>query len=106
MWVEFDYDEDYIYYVLWNPVTYQLEFDNTYTANDYGTERILTLGSDLNPVAVQISISYGSNLVDKLRTWVVTKEEYPQVIDQATYDALPATKNTDWIIRFIFTEEA
>jgi hypothetical protein len=60
----------------------------------------------LNPLAVQISISYGSNLVDKLRTWVVTKEEYPQVIDQATYKALPATKNTDWIIRFIFTEEA
>lgn len=106
MWVEFDYDTDYIYYVLWNPVTYQLEFDNTYTANDYGTERILTFGDDLNPLAVQISISYGSNLVDKLRTWVVTKEEYPQVISQAQYDALPATKTTDWIIRFIFTEEA
>lgn len=106
MWVEFDYDTDYIYYVLWNPVTYQLEFDNTYTENDYGTERILTFGDDLNPLAVQISISYGSNLVDKLRTWVVTKEEYPQVITQTAYDALPATKNTDWIIRFIFTEEA
>ena len=105
MWVEFDYDTDYIYYVLWNPVTYQLEFDNTYTANDYGTERVIT-PNNLNPLAVQISISYGSNLVDKLRTWVVTKEEYPQVIDQATYNALPATKNTDWIIRFIFTEEA
>lgn len=106
MWVEFDYDTDYIYYVLWNPVTYQLEFDNTYTENDYGTERILTFSDDLNLLAVQISISYGSNLVDKLRTWVVTKEEYPQVIDQDTYDALPASKNTDWIIRFIFTEEA
>jgi hypothetical protein len=49
-------------------VTYQVEFDNTYTENDYGTERILTFGNDLNPLAVQISISYGSNLVDKLRT--------------------------------------
>lgn len=105
MWVEFDYDTDYIYYVLWNPVTYQVEFDNTYTANDYGTEKILTWMSDLNPIAVEISTSYGSNLVDKLRTWVVTKEEYPQVIDQDTYDDLPATKNTDWIIRFIYTEE-
>ncbi len=105
MWVEFDYDEYYIYYVLWNPVTYQVEFDNNYTANDYGTERILTFGDALNPLAVQISISYGSNLVDKLRTWVVTKEEYPQVISQAQYDALPATKTTDWIIRFIYTEE-
>lgn len=105
MWVEFDYDTNYIYYVLWNPVTYQLQFDNTYTANDYGTERIFAPNT-LNPLAVQISISYGSNLVDKLRTWVVTKEEYPQVIDKDTYDALPATKNTDWIIRFIFTEEA
>ena len=106
MWVEFDYDENYIYYVLWNPTTYQVSFDNTYTANDYGTERILDSGDLINPVAVEISTSYGSNLVDKLRTWVVTKEEYPQVIDQDTYDDLPATKNTDWIIRFIFTEEA
>ena len=106
MWVEFDYDTNFIYYVLWNPVTYQVEFDNTYTANDYGTERILDTADMLNPVAVEISTSYGSNLVDKLRTWVVTKEEYPQVIDQDTYDDLPATKNTDWIIRFIFTEEA
>ena len=106
MWVEFDYDTNRIYYVLWNPVTYQVEFDNTYTANDYGTERILDIADMLNPVAVEISTSYGSNLVDKLRTWVVTKEEYPQVIDQDTYDDLPATKDTDWIIRFIFTEEA
>ena len=106
MWVEFDYDEYLIYYVLWNPVTYQVEFDNTYTANDYGIERILKSNNKLNPIAVEISTSYGSNLVDKLRTWVVTKEEYPQVIDQDDYDALPATKNTDWIIRFIFTEEA
>ncbi len=105
MWVEFDYDESYIYYVLGNPVTYQLEFDNTYTANDYGTERILDSNSEINPLPVEISTSYWNNLVDKLRTWVVTKEEYPQVIDQDTYDALPATKNTDWIIRFIYTEE-
>ena len=106
MWVEFDYDTDYIYYVLGNPVTYQLEFDNTYTANDYWTERILNTNAEINSLPVEISTSYGSNLVDKLRTGVVTKEEYPQVIDQDTYDDLPASKNTDWIIRFIFTEEA
>lgn len=105
MWVQFDYDENYIYYVLWNPVTYDVSFTNTYTANDYWTEMILDSNDDLNPVAVEISTSYWSNLVDKLRTNVVTKEEYPQIIDKDTYDALPATKNTDWIIRFIFTEE-
>lgn len=104
-WVAYDYDENSIYYVLETPTTYTVSFDNTYTANDYGTERILTWLDDLNPLAVEINTSYGSNLVDKLRTWVVTKEEYPQVITQTEYDNLPATKNTDGIIRFIYTEE-
>lgn len=101
----YDYDSNYIYYYDWTVTTYDISWTRTYTANDYGTERFLDSNDDIIDVPVEANTSYGSNLVDKLRTWVVTKEEYPQVIDQTTYDNLPATKNTDGIIRFIYTEE-
>ena len=101
----FDYDSSYIYYYDGTTTTYDISGDWTYTANDYGTERFLDSNGDIIDIPVEANTSYGSNLVDKLRTWVVTKEEYPKVMTQAEYDALPATKNTDGIIRFIYTEE-
>lgn len=45
-------------------------------------------------------IDLASALGDKLDASM-----YPQVITQTAYDALPATKTTDGIIRFIYTEE-
>jgi len=105
MWVSFDYDDTNIFYVLANPVVSDISGTWTYTANDYWTERFLDSNDDIIDIPVEANTSYGSNLVDKLRTWVVTKEEYPKVMDQATYDALPSTKLTDGIIRFIYTEE-
>lgn len=101
----YDYDSTYIYYYDWTVTTYDISWDRTYTANDYWTERFLDSNDDIIDVPVEANTSYGSNLVDKLRTWVVTKEEYPQVITQAQYDLLPSTKDTDWIIRFIYTVE-
>lgn len=104
-WVEFDYDDTNIFYVLANSVVSDISGTWTYTANDYWTEMFLDSNDDIIDLPIEANTSYGSNLVDKLRTWVVTKEEYPQVITQAQYDALPATKTTDGIIRFIYTEE-
>lgn len=101
----YDYDSNYIFYYDGTTTTYDISGDWTYTANDYWTERFLDSNGDIIDIPVEANTSYGSNLVDKLRTWVVTKEEYPQVITQDEYDALPATKNTDGIIRFIYTEE-
>lgn len=101
----FDYDSSYIYYYDGTTTTYDISGTWTYTANDYGTERFLDSNGDIIDIPVEANTSYGSNLVDKLRTGVVTKEEYPKVMTQAQYDALPATKNTDGIIRFIYTEE-
>ena len=101
----FDYDSNYIYYYDGTSITYDISWDRTYTANDYGTERFVDSNDDIILLPIEAITSYGTNLVDKLRTWVVTKEEYPHVMDKDTYDDLPATKNTDWIIRFIFTEE-
>ena len=101
----YDYDSDYIFYYDGTTTTYDISGDWTYTANDYGTERFLDSNGDIIDIPVEANTSYGSNLVDKLRTGVVTKEEYPQVITQAQYDLLPSTKNTDWIIRFIYTTE-
>lgn len=101
----YDYDSNYIFYYDGTTTTYDISGDWTYTANDYWTERFLDSNGDIIDIPVEANTSYGSNLVDKLRTWVVTKEEYPQVITQTEYDNLPATKNTDGIIRFIYTEE-
>lgn len=105
MWVPFDYDDTNIFYVLPTPSVFDISGTWTYTANDYWTERFLDSNDDIIDLPIEANTSYGSNLVDKLRTWVVTKEEYPKVMTQAQYDLLPATKLTDWIIRFIYTEE-
>ena len=101
----YDYDSNYIFYYDGTTTTYNISGDWTYTANDYGTERFLDSNGDIIDIPVEANTSYGSNLVDKLRTWVVIKEEYPRVITQAQYDALPSTKTTDGIIRFIYTVE-
>lgn len=65
-----DADENYIYIVRPSEVVYDMAIDGTYDASDHGQEFIS--GSTI-PVFVQTL--YGQNLVDKLRTDVVTKSQ-------------------------------
>ena len=66
---EYDADEDYIYYVLAEPVSTAISLTDKYTANDHGMEYV----DSTSDVAPFIQTLYGENLVDKLRTDVVTK---------------------------------
>lgn len=63
-----DADENYIYIVRSSEITYSISETGDYTASDHG-EEIIT-GSE---VPVYIQTLYGQNLVDKLRTDVLTK---------------------------------
>lgn len=64
---DFTYDENYIYIVRSRPVSYSAGVDGSFTASDHGME-IVRGGS----VAPYIQTIYGNNLVDKLRTDVLT----------------------------------
>lgn len=64
---EYDYDSNYIYYVLINPITYNVIVDPVYIVNDFGTEEFLNTN-----VPLYAQILYGQNLRDKLRTDVLT----------------------------------
>ena len=60
-------DENYIYYVLANPTSTQINIDGEYTVSDHGVEFII--GGTVAPVT---EVLYGENLKDKLRTDVLT----------------------------------
>ena len=64
---DYDYDDDYIYYVLPQQVTYEVEISPDYIVNDWGTEEFL--GTEI-PCTAQML--YSQNLRDKLRTDVLT----------------------------------
>ena len=73
MGVIYDYDANYIYYVMPEPITYTIKASQVeliYTVNDFGTEEFI--GTNV-PVGAQTL--YGQNLRDKLRTDVVTISE-------------------------------
>ena len=63
----YEYDNNYIYYVLLNPITYTVDVDPTYIVNDWGTEEFIGTA-----VALGAQTLYGQNLRDKLRTDVLT----------------------------------
>lgn len=63
----YDYDSEYIYYVLPNSVIYQIDVSPDYIVNDWGTEEFL--GTTI-PLSAQTL--YSQNLRDKLRTDVLT----------------------------------
>ena len=64
----YEYDNDYIYTVRATPVVYSISVDGSFTASDHGMEYVTgTL------VDVYVETLYGQNLVDKLRTDVLTK---------------------------------
>lgn len=64
---DYDYDDNYIYYVLPQSVTYEVDISPDYIVNDWGTEEFL--GTEI-PCAAQML--YSQNLRDKLRTDVLT----------------------------------
>lgn len=66
----YDIDTDYIYYILTTEVVQDISIDGSYTAYDHGLE--FFKGTDV-PASVQTL--YGQNLVDKLRTDVLTKSQ-------------------------------
>lgn len=65
--LDYIYDDNYIYAVLAEPVTGEIRIDNEYTASDHGIEYFT--GTE---VPIFMSVLYGQNLKDKLRTDVVT----------------------------------
>jgi len=77
--VDYIYDSNYIYYVLPTPITYVVDIPNNgqYIANDFGTEEFVG-----TIVAVLANTLYGNNLVDKLRTDVLTKSAQSLSQDQ------------------------
>ena len=77
--VAYDYDEDYIYYVLPSAITYSVDIDPIYTVNDWGTEEFTGTS-----VALSAQMLYGQNLRDKLRTDVVTISEQSLTQNQKT----------------------
>lgn len=62
--VDYWYDEEDIFYVLETPIEYKLadSVRGEYTANDFGTEEFVGTS-----VSVGAMLTYGNNLVDKLR---------------------------------------
>ena len=66
----YDYDDNYIYYVLPSAITYNINISPIYTVNDWGTEEFLG-----TTVPLSAQLLYGQNLRDKLRTDVVTISE-------------------------------
>lgn len=67
--VEYEWDNNYIYYIKPNPITYNLSdtISGVYNVNDFGIEYFE--GTD---IPVLTDILYGQNLKDKLRTDVLT----------------------------------
>jgi len=41
MGVDYDYDNNHIYYVLTEPFVYDINISSTYTVNDWGTEEFI-----------------------------------------------------------------
>lgn len=76
----YDADEDYIYAVYLDedmPDPVDIEVDGSYAADDHGMEWF-----DDTDAPVDTQIIYGDNLVDKLRTDVVTKSQ--DIVDNLT----------------------
>ncbi|MBO5959450.1 MAG: hypothetical protein J6Q65_04955 [Lentisphaeria bacterium] len=63
----YDTDQNYIYHVRSEAITYSIDLDGEYTANDHGTE--LFTGTNIPTYA---TILYGQDLAGKLRRDVVT----------------------------------
>lgn len=86
--VEYDYDNDYIYYILDTPVVYQLASGVTgeYEVADFGIEEMV--GTDVSVIAENL---YGRNLRDYLRVTV------PNAITSLTNEESYTVETTDWV---------
>lgn len=75
-WREFVISSTSIMYVLASENSYTFAWSWEYIANDYWTERLLDSNWDIIPVTLHVITSYWTNLVDKLRTWVVAYSDF------------------------------
>lgn len=94
----YDYDDNYIYYVLPTTVTYEINVSPDYTVNDWGTEEFL--GTD---IAVSTQTLYSQNLRDKLRTDVLTISQQQPALSQAQIEQV--MKNLGWVVANTWTNE-
>lgn len=78
--VDYDYDNTNIFYVLSTPIVYKINVEDSYRADDYGTERFLD-----TTLPVPVQILYGENLRDKLRFNVELKK--------LTFQSITVTSN-------------
>lgn len=78
MGTSYEYDDNYIYYVLLNPVTYIVDVNPTYIVNDWGTEEFIGTAVTLGAQTL-----YGQNLRDKLRTDVLTISQQTPALNEA-----------------------
>ena len=76
--VPYDFDDNYIYYVLPDPIVFTVDVDPMYTVNDWGTEEFTG-----TTVAVSAQTLYGQNLRDKLRTDVLTISQQSPALTSA-----------------------
>lgn len=65
--VDYEYDENYIYYGLSEPVTTEISIEREYVANDHGLEYFTG-----TTIPVRCGTMYGNNLKNKLERDVVT----------------------------------
>lgn len=86
MGVPYEYDNNYIYYVLSTPVVYTITTSPIYTVNDWGTEEFI--GTTVPVIAQTL---YGQNLRDKLRNDVELKKLSFYDVPVGTYIASATT---------------
>ena len=89
--VAYDYDANWIYYVLPEPITFNVDVDPMYIVNDWGTEEFTG-----TTVAVSAQTLYGQNLRDKLRTDVLTISQQSPALSSAQCEQV--LKNQGWVV--------
>lgn len=107
-WTVFDYDANYVYYVKETPDVLNIEkqwYISSYTANDYWTEWLVDIDWNMIDAPMIVSTSYWANLVDKLRTWVASKDQLSRVMFQQQYNSLSEEQKNSWAITFIYTAD-
>lgn len=99
MGVSYDFDANYIYYVLQSPISYKIppiinnkEVSSKYIVNDLGTEEFID-----TTVSVNAENIYGENLRNKLKANVLTISEQNPALNTSQIEQV--MKNLGWTIK-------
>lgn len=99
MGVSYDFDANYIYYVLQSPISYKIppiinnkEVSSKYIVNDLGTEEFTD-----TTVSVNAENIYGENLRNKLKANVLTISEQNPALNTSQIEQV--MKNLGWTIK-------